>query len=535
MPPKQQPTKKSPPNVTKSASSTRRTRAATKEVEPPVGEAGNSSCTVARTQKRKAKDSPLVDQPAKRPNRKSAKAQKTRPLADIQEPVEHTSGTNSDIAEQVAAATRVSKVAGRKAPTRPPRSSDSEDGEEDLQYQTTNGDATSPLPSEDEMDELEALTATQLTEEYPVAVPNGGRRIERLVKEIPVPGPSFQQPNYSLENISDRGALATVLEIHPPANQSPNPIDHTQPILGWPAFTELIQAEDGSYKQTGQITEINNCLSVAVKRANANLVLTDSFPDTEVQEQWLADALKFALSPENQSHVITKVGERARVDINYFNCLLSMIRNRWSGYRQSVLNVARDLVCPKEKEPSEKAKTKAKKDARKSVYKLSGSHAEKAVAAAKLLNCDAFHFARTNADEPDGSAPYQHQAMLVLLGHFFKCDKSLKSRVPTGERGPEVPIPMVALATTLLEVALTEVAEGDRLRFSEEMQRERYFGHINSFEQVKLSKNGGAKLTRLLSTIYMGTMKELLPKGPAGPILSISARPTHVNVDLLPV
>jgi hypothetical protein len=57
-----------------------------------------------------------------------------------------------------------------------------------------------------------------------------------------------------------------------------------------------------------------------------------------------------------------------------------------------------------------------------------------------------------------------------------------------------------------LEVALTEVAEGDRLRFSEEMQRERYFRHINSFEQVKLSKNGGAKLTRPLSTIYMGTM-----------------------------
>lgn len=95
-----------------------------------------------------------MDQLAKRPNRKSAKAQKTRPLADIQEPVEHTTGTNSDIAEQggcdapssvltvlncvfaVAAATRVS---GRKVPARPPCSSDSEDGEEDLQYQTTNG------------------------------------------------------------------------------------------------------------------------------------------------------------------------------------------------------------------------------------------------------------------------------------------------------------------------------------------------------------------------------------------------------------
>jgi hypothetical protein len=60
------------------------------------------------------------------------------------------------------------------------------------------------------------------------------------------------------------------------------------------------------------------------------------------------------------------------------------------------LNVARDLVCPKEKPSERKSKAKAKKDARKSLYKLTGSDAEKAVAAAKLLDCDAFHFARTN-------------------------------------------------------------------------------------------------------------------------------------------
>ncbi|KAF9789141.1 hypothetical protein BJ322DRAFT_1105024 [Thelephora terrestris] len=123
--------------------------------------------------------------------------------------------------------------------------------------------------------------------------------------------------------------------------------------------------------------------------------------------------------------------------------------------------------------------------------------------------------------------------MLVMLGYFFKCDKSLKDRVPTGEHGPEVPIPMVALATTLLEVALTEVAEGDRMRFSEEMQQECYFGHLNSFEQVKLSKNGNAKLARLLSTVYEGTMKESLSKGSGGAAPSISTRPTYVNADLL--
>ena len=323
------------------------------------------------------------------------------------------------------------------------------------------------------------------------------------MSQIPIPGPSFQQPDYSLDNVTDHGTTAIVQDVNLPTNLFPNPRDLMPPIPGWPAFTELNQAEDGSYKQTGQIIEINNCLSVAVRRANSNLVLKGSFPDIEEQEKWLADALKFALSTENQGHVISKVEERAKVDINYFNCLLSMvieliiagptrhtfslltsnqqIRNRWSGYRQSALNMARDLVCPRPKRgPAGKTnaeKAKAKKDTRVSLYKLSGSDDENAAAAAKLLDYDAFHFARTNTvswptnssdtpdsqacltwgwqDAPDSSVPYQHQAVLAVLAYFFKCDKSLKSRVPIGEHGPEVPKPMVALATTLVSLVST--------------------------------------------------------------------------------
>ena len=44
------------------------------------------------------------------------------------------------------------------------------------------------------------------------------------------------------------------------------------------------------------------------------------------------------------------------------------------------------------------------------------------------------------------------------------------------------------------------------MRFSEEKQRERYVGHLNSFEQVRVSKEGDLKLTRMLSNIYEGTM-----------------------------
>ena len=38
------------------------------------------------------------------------------------------------------------------------------------------------------------------------------------------------------------------------------------------------------------------------------------------------------------------------------------------------------------------------------------------------------------------------------IRYFFEGDTSLKSRVPTGEHGPEVPEPMVALAVTLVGV-----------------------------------------------------------------------------------
>lgn len=87
----------------------------------------------------------------------------------------------------------------------------------------------------------------------------------------------------------------------------------------------LIQDSNGSYKQTGQTVEINNCLSAAVKQANSHLVLIDSFPGVKQQEQWLADALTSELCVRSQTPIIKVVGERARVDIGYFNTLLSMV------------------------------------------------------------------------------------------------------------------------------------------------------------------------------------------------------------------
>lgn len=56
------------------------------------------------------------------------------------------------------------------------------------------------------------------------------------------------------------------------------------------------------------------------------------------------------------------------------------------------------------------------------------------------------------------------------------------------------------------------MVEGKRLRFSEENQRERYIGHLDSLEQVRISKDGDRKLARLLSDIYTGTMYVIMAK-----------------------
>ena len=90
-------------------------------------------------------------------------------------------------------------------------------------------------------------------------------------------------------------------------------------------YTNLVEDSDGTYKQTGQVTEINNCLGAAVKRANANLVLIHSFPNVDEQERWLAESLNFELAARSQSHVIVAVREWASADINYFHRLLSMV------------------------------------------------------------------------------------------------------------------------------------------------------------------------------------------------------------------
>jgi len=165
MPRKKQP-KKSPPDTASSISSTRRagTRLSGKAVQSSTGETGSSKCPVicesppahpniGGTQKRKAKDTPPADQPTKRSNTRGSR--RALPLTDTEEVAEPTPRTDVRTAEQgrsnyspymcslteprITAINRGLKTIVRKAPTRPVLSSDSEDGEPDLQDRTTDG------------------------------------------------------------------------------------------------------------------------------------------------------------------------------------------------------------------------------------------------------------------------------------------------------------------------------------------------------------------------------------------------------------
>ena len=85
------------------------TRSASKGTEPPITETGSSYYTTTcrgsvahvniGTQKRKAKDTPLADQPAKRSNRKGLNTKQARPLVDTGDPREPIPGTNARTTE----------------------------------------------------------------------------------------------------------------------------------------------------------------------------------------------------------------------------------------------------------------------------------------------------------------------------------------------------------------------------------------------------------------------------------------------------
>ena len=130
----------------------------------------------------------------------------------------------------------------------------------------------------------------------------------------------------------------------------------------WPAATDLVRRDDGHYRHSDQMPEIQACLSGAVQRANSNLVFLDAFPDAVRKGQWLAHALERELNIRlNGSTAIAVIADRAQRDQQYFNDLQSMVKylsdgdeviandfpqitGRWSGFRQGVIDMARALI-----------------------------------------------------------------------------------------------------------------------------------------------------------------------------------------------
>lgn len=102
-----------------------------------------------------------------------------------------------------------------------------------------------------------------------------------------------------------------------------NPGIQLQPM---PALADLIQEDDGSYKQTSQHPEISAFLGATVKQATANLILFNAFPSLHTRDLWLVDSLRAELTIRRKtSNIINAVAERVEVDEQYIGSLLSMV------------------------------------------------------------------------------------------------------------------------------------------------------------------------------------------------------------------
>ena len=325
-----------------------------------------------------------------------------------------------------------------------------------------------------------------------------------------------------------------------------------QPPPEWLAATDLVKREDGKYRQSDQSPEIQACLSAAVQRANANLVFISGFPDPLTKRRWLTGALKMELGERRKgSATIAIVDDRARDDERYFSRLQSMvtysvvaatwqlmslpqITGRWSGFRQGVIDKARELI-----------------DSEESTYRLWRDPTDHYVdpeevrqAARDLLTKDAYHFRKTAAVRSriqrillsltlyqgtiDTAAPYQHPEFMAALAYYFKGRDAVgvlfKEQMPNGDHGPQVPDAMVALTATAvglcpsahgslmlthsrakIQVALQDTVEGGPSPFSEKSYRDKYQNHLHTINTVKNYGDRGLRYARMMSNIYQGT------------------------------
>lgn len=195
--------------------------------------------------------------------------------------------------------------------------------------------------------------------------------------------------------------------VRPPEQLVPLPALVPLPLV-LPVSIELVIGRDGRYQQSDQIPEIQACLKVVVRRANANLALVDGFPDPLRKGEWLAATLISELGERRKGSInMAAVDDRAKHDRQYFNNLLLMVSrfvgvcrvavtvekssqvgNRWSTFRQAIIDMVRTLIVSSE-----------------SLYALyipddadpDEARAEQVTKARELHFRDAYHFGKTAA------------------------------------------------------------------------------------------------------------------------------------------
>ena len=107
----------------------------------------------------------------------------------------------------------------------------------------------------------------------------------------------------------------------------PPPSPLLQPGNVWPAATHLVVGDDGRLQQSAQSSEICNCVSMVIRRANSNIFFVNAFPNLQTQNEWLGQSLTTVLQDQAQMDLIVhEVNLRAQQDSRYMTSLISMVQ-----------------------------------------------------------------------------------------------------------------------------------------------------------------------------------------------------------------
>ncbi|KAF8876087.1 hypothetical protein BD779DRAFT_1677965 [Infundibulicybe gibba] len=265
---------------------------------------------------------------------------------------------------------------------------------------------------------------------------------------------------------------------------------------------ELVHEQGRRYlRLKAQPPVIQRILHDGIEAAYRYGLWTDMFPSGDEVDTQMRTLLRDVarLCGENC------VAERLRRDARYGNAMGQVLKVRLGNLRTGAREAARRVA--------------------ESKYQLqSGCRDEVAL----LRTRDNFIWGRDDNGQPLKSKPYRHPAIIATLRWFFDesviCPRNLsffKSSIPNGPANEEleIPIPMLALAATMVYAELYDWITGDRVKskFNADDHCDTYQHHVGVLEGIcsKSANERDLKFHRLMSDLFneaSNRVKKVSPK-----------------------